>query len=553
MNETMATNNHSPDPSPAKTRADLAWFQERRKRWENAPRNRVVPISQVGSPVKELTSVETDSAFPEQKGSKPELMDSKEPGAFGVKKQIGGSSGENKTSLDGAFSLLSTGSIRSGTLEMGGVSESSSKGLFSASPSFGAPQSNKVPFGSLSGSNTTTGSANPNLFCSPSNDGSPSSTSHDVKSTSSLFGACQPRPQSLGVKGTDDELKQELSSVAASPSIITGSSMSSPLFGSAISGNMFSNPFELANKDGKTSSPFTFTTNSKSTSNSQMQTPLFGASSASGGLFGAAPRNKGTKPNPFALAKQIAPATETAAPSVAAGATTPTLGFGILSSKTVSSATPFASRGLFGSSSEEVVGLSLASQVLSSTTSVGGGKATASQGTTPATKEQELEKDVPASSSLPRHSSEQSHKDRLIEFYKKYNPDKLDKVDDTLASFKGKEDVLFRKLEDKYVKGKNGVLPPGGQGPTCFLDFSIGGADVMGRVTVKLYQDKTPLACENFRSLCTGEKGTGRSGKPLCYKFSKVHRVVPNFCVQLGDFTKANGTGGKIRCCQLYL
>jgi peptidylprolyl isomerase len=37
----------------------------------------------------------------------------------------------------------------------------------------------------------------------------------------------------------------------------------------------------------------------------------------------------------------------------------------------------------------------------------------------------------------------------------------------------------------------------------------------------------------------------GRFGKPLCFKDSKVHRIVPNFCVQMGDFTKGNGTGGE--------
>jgi cyclophilin family peptidyl-prolyl cis-trans isomerase len=136
-----------------------------------------------------------------------------------------------------------------------------------------------------------------------------------------------------------------------------------------------------------------------------------------------------------------------------------------------------------------------------------------------------------------------SHRDRLLDFYKKYNPGKIDSVDETLASYRGKEDSLFLKLENKYVTGKDGVLPPSGDGPTCFLDFKFGeGAN--GRVVVKLYQDKVPIAAENFRCLCTGEKGKGLSGKELSYRFSKVHRVVPNFCVQLGDFTKGNGTGG---------
>ena len=55
----------------------------------------------------------------------------------------------------------------------------------------------------------------------------------------------------------------------------------------------------------------------------------------------------------------------------------------------------------------------------------------------------------------------------------------------------------------------------------------------------------TPVTAENFRALCTGEKGKGKSGKPLWFKNTIFHRIIPGFMAQGGDFTRFNGTGGE--------
>ncbi|KAK2987125.1 hypothetical protein RJ640_019685 [Escallonia rubra] len=81
--------------------------------------------------------------------------------------------------------------------------------------------------------------------------------------------------------------------------------------------------------------------------------------------------------------------------------------------------------------------------------------------------------------------------------------------------------------------------------PLVFFDLSING-DPLERIVIELFADVVPKTAENFRALCTGEKGIGIStGKPLHYKGTAFHRIIRGFMAQGGDFSNGNGTGGE--------
>lgn len=76
------------------------------------------------------------------------------------------------------------------------------------------------------------------------------------------------------------------------------------------------------------------------------------------------------------------------------------------------------------------------------------------------------------------------------------------------------------------------------------MDFEVGKegdeGHLKGRVVFELFKNKTPKTSENFRCLCTGEKGAD-----LFYKDNIFHRIIKGFMMQGGDITNQNGTGGK--------
>ncbi|XP_043485847.1 peptidyl-prolyl cis-trans isomerase D [Polistes fuscatus] len=95
---------------------------------------------------------------------------------------------------------------------------------------------------------------------------------------------------------------------------------------------------------------------------------------------------------------------------------------------------------------------------------------------------------------------------------------------------------MKRPLEDQVDKLE--------KNPLVFLDIAVE-EEKVGRIVIELFKDVTPRTAENFRALCTGEKGTGVNNKKLHYKGSIFHKVIPQFMIQGGDIINFNGTGGE--------
>ncbi|XP_058934561.1 E3 SUMO-protein ligase RanBP2 isoform X2 [Kogia breviceps] len=118
------------------------------------------------------------------------------------------------------------------------------------------------------------------------------------------------------------------------------------------------------------------------------------------------------------------------------------------------------------------------------------------------------------------------------------------KVEQLAVRFKTKEmaDCFKKKFEEcqqNLLKPQEEQVSPGAKetNPVVFFDVCADD-EPLGRITMELFSNIVPQTAENFRALCTGEKGFG-------FKNSIFHRVIPDFVCQGGDITKHDGTGGR--------
>lgn len=141
--------------------------------------------------------------------------------------------------------------------------------------------------------------------------------------------------------------------------------------------------------------------------------------------------------------------------------------------------------------------------------------------------------DSNGSSALLRLLEEEAEREKFAKEFEERN----EKEKESMKKEASLRDEEARESKRLLAKRK------GQPNPMVFLDIEVRGGsgrrEASGRVEIELFADVVPRTAENFRCLCTGEKG-----KRLHFKGSKFHRIIPGFMAQGGDITNGDGTGG---------